>query len=106
MSVERLYEATVARFRLPSWIARRLHAMFRFRLAEDLVLESERTGVKVIGFPQVRDWLVKVGISLGLRPLRRRLRMTRRLVLVLLVLLVLVPFALLLLEGVALLPPQ
>ena len=76
------------------------------RLAEDLLPECERTGAEVIGFPQVRDWLLKTGISLGFQPLRNQLRMTRRLVLVVLVLLVLFPFALLLLEGVDLLPAK
>jgi len=52
----------------------------------------------------VRDWILKTGISLGFQPFRSQLRMTRRLVLALLVLLVLFPFALLFLEGVDLLP--
>jgi hypothetical protein len=106
LTIERLYGATVARLRLPAWIARRLRATFRFRLAEGLLPECERTGAEVIGFPQVRDWLLKTGISLGFQPLRSQLRMTRRLVLLLLVLLVLFPFALLFLEGVDLLPAK
>jgi hypothetical protein len=106
LTVERLYGATVARLRLPAWIARRLRATFRLRLAEGLLPECERAGAEVIGFPQVRDWLLRTGISLGFQPLRRQLRMTRRLVLVLLVLLALFPFALLLLEGVDLLPAK
>ena len=104
LTVERLYGATVARLCLPAWIARRLHALFRLRMAEDLLPECERTGVEVIEIPQVRDWLLKTGISLGFQPFRSQLRMTRRLVLALLVLLVLFPFALLFLEGVDLLP--
>jgi hypothetical protein len=103
LTVERLYGATVARLRLPAWIARRLHAAFRFRLADGLLPECERTGADVVGFAQVRDWLVRTGISLGFRPVRSQLRTARRLVLVLLVLLALFPFALLFMEGVDLL---
>jgi hypothetical protein len=102
-TVERLYGATVARLGLPAWIARRLRAAFRFRRAEGLLPECERTGAEVIGFPQVRDWLLSRGISLGFQPVRSRLRMTRQVILFLLLLLVLVPFALLVLDGVNLL---
>jgi hypothetical protein len=104
LTVERLYGATVARLGLPAWIARRIHAMFRVRLAVDLLPECERTGAEAIDLSQVRNWLVTTGIALEFHPVRRRLTMTRQLVLALLVLLALFPFLLLLLQGVDLLP--
>jgi len=104
LTVERLYGATVARLRLPAWIARRIHAMFRVRLAVDLLPECERTGAETIDLSRVRDWMVTTGIALGFHPVRRQLTMARQLILALLVLLALFPFVLLLLQGVDLLP--
>jgi len=109
LAVERLYGATVARLRLPAWIAKRLRAMFQLRLAEDLLAECGRTGAQSVGFAQVRTWLMTTGISLGLEPIRRQLRIGRRLLLTLLVLLTLFPFALLFLlflHGVELFPAR
>jgi hypothetical protein len=107
LTTERLYGGTIARLRLPSWIAKRIRVVFRLRLAEDLLAECGRTGVETIGLAQVRAWLVTSGISLGLQSVRRQLQIARRLLLALLVLLALFPFALLFLlflHGVDLLP--
>lgn len=109
LAIERLYGATVARLRLPAWVAQRIRSMFQLRLVEDLLAESGRTGAEAVGFAQVRAWLVTSGVSLGFEPIRRQLRMARRLVLALLVLLALFPFGLLFLlflHGVDLFPAR
>ena len=95
LTTERLYGGTIARLRLPAWIATRIRGMFRLRLAEDLLAECGRTGADTIGFAQVRAWLVTSGVSLGFQTVRRQLRIARRLLLVLLLLVALFPFALL-----------
>jgi len=109
LAAERLYGGTVARLRLPAWIAKRIRAMFQLRLVEDLLAECGRTGTESVSFAQVRAWLVTSGVSLGFQPIRRQLRVARRLLLALLVLLALFPFALLFLlflHGVDLFPAR
>jgi hypothetical protein len=98
-TIESIYVSTIGRIPLPAFARRSVKSRFRHAILDEFGAECDQQGVTHVGYPEVRDFMLRKALPIVTRPAHAQLRLWTVLLLALLGVCMLVPILVWFLAG-------